>query len=150
MAPRADARPVKNRSGRVDLADLARLAGVEDFDTAYELLRLGRSNGRPETSAVDTDRVAVVAVLGRLRHLLPDLAVPADRHLEGIARLLHAAVPLGAIGAPRSIVVPVAVTGETGSAPAPVLSTRANVGALLAGRAGIVLDLGPVITDWSR
>lgn len=138
--------PSPSVAARIPIERLAELAGVDTAERAYQLLRLGRSNGHPETTTVDPQRVAVVAVLARLEAVM--LADP--RLLEHAARLLHdAASHAGLIGLPRSLVVPVeSVSSPTRKVPPPVLSTRANVGALLAGRSGFVVDLGSIAADW--
>lgn len=150
--------PKRVPEGRIRLEDLAIAAGVDTDEDAYRLLRLGRTahegskgkgGGRAETRTVAIERVPVVAVLARLERLLPELCPPPDEVLLQTARVLHAHGVAESIGMPRAIVVPIS-GGPGRNLPPPAMATRMNVGGLLAGRAGIVVDLGSILTDWSR
>lgn len=134
---------------RIRIEDLALAAGVDTDEEAYRLLRLGRSSGRPETGSVDPERVGVVAVLARLSRALPDICPPPDDVLLHVARMLHSTGVAESIRMPRAIVVPIS-GGPGRNLPPPAMTARPNVGGLLAGRAGLVVDLGNILTDWSR
>lgn len=128
----------------IRLEDLGRLAGIPQAD-AERLLRTGRSNGRPESTYAHRGRVDAVTVLWRLEALL---GADTDAVVAAAARLVHGAVENDLVGRPIALVAPVHHYGAKG-VPRPTLSPRANVGALLGGRAGLVVDLGAPLGDWS-
>lgn len=131
------------RAERVTLDQLAADVGL-DIDHAYRLLRLGRGQGRPETTHVDPRQVPIVAVLARLEALLS----PPEDLLLRLAHLVRQAADTHhgtLIGLPRAIVAPM---GD--AVPPPAIVTRSALPLMVAGRAAIVLDLGTNPTpDWT-